>query len=95
MRNFGLSFGWQIPGVVWLSAIVWLVIVYWWWQKKSLGLGLIILGGGLNLGERIVKGYVWDYWQIGRTGIYNNINDWFIFVGLILFLWSQWKQKSK
>lgn len=62
---------------------------------EIVGLLLILLGGGLNLFERLVYGYVNDYWNFLGTGIYNNINDWLISIGLILFIWATIKQKKQ
>jgi lipoprotein signal peptidase len=62
---------------------------------EIVGLLLILLGGGLNLFERLVYGYVNDYWNFLGTGIYNNINDWLISIGIILFIWVTIKQKKQ
>lgn len=59
-----------------------------------IGLFLIVIGGALNTYERIRFGHVHDYWNFLGTGIYNNINDWLIGIGLILFLISIWKKKK-
>ena len=59
-----------------------------------IGLFLIVIGGGLNTYERVRFGQVHDYWNFLGTGIYNNINDWLIGIGLILFLISIWKKKK-
>jgi len=59
---------------------------------EIIGLLLILVGGGLNLFERFKYGYVNDYWNFLGTGIYNNINDWLISIGLILFIWTSWKK---
>ena len=67
------------------------VLVWWWYKEKDWRLLLVILGGALNLGERLVRGYVTDYWIIPGTNIYNNLNDWLIFIGVILYLWKKLK----
>lgn len=93
MLNPGISFGIRFPGVEWLGLVVWLGLLGWWWQKKDLGLGLMLIGGLLNLGERYWLGGVRDYWQVPLLGVYNNINDWLIFGGAVIFLWRQIQQK--
>ncbi|HPJ17179.1 MAG TPA: signal peptidase II [Candidatus Woesebacteria bacterium] len=72
--------------------IIMVIGLIWWWLKtKKSGLLLIILGGLLNIFDRMYFGYVRDYWKIPFTNIYNNINDWLIFIGAIL----TWKQFRK
>jgi lipoprotein signal peptidase len=95
VENTGISFGINFPGMV-VAEILALVIVgvFVIKNKNSLGWWLLLLGGGLNLGERLFFGKVTDYWPIFSTGIYNNINDHLIFIGLIVVIWEKWK-KSK
>lgn len=61
---------------------------------EIIGLIFILIGGGLNLFERLVFGYVNDYWNFLGMGIYNNINDWLISIGLILFIFATWKKRK-
>jgi len=61
---------------------------------EVIGLFLIVIGGALNTYERVRFGQVYDYWNFLGTGIYNNINDWLIGIGLVLFLISIWKKKK-
>ena len=69
-----------------------LVVLWWWWNKeRDWRLLLIIVGGSLNFIERLIFGYVRDYWQIPGTNVYNNINDWIIFIGVGLYLWKKLK----
>lgn len=93
IRNFGISFGEIIPGVIWLELGVWLLTWVWLVKSKNWRVGLIVLGGGLNLWERYRWGFVVDYWRIPLTNIYNNINDWLIFIGVILYLWQILRKK--
>lgn len=53
----------------------------------------MVLGGGLNLWERWQWGYVTDYWRIPFTPVYNNVNDWLIFIGVVLYIWQQIRKK--
>lgn len=92
VENTGISFGWQIPGIEIISFLVLLVVFYCWWKGKEKGWWLVIIGGGLNLGERIIFGKIVDYWPILETGLYNNINDYLIIIGLGLVLWEKWKR---
>jgi lipoprotein signal peptidase len=93
IKNFGMSFGRNLPALIWWEGGVWLLTWIWFLRSKNWRVGLIVLGGGLNLWERYKWGFVVDYWRIPFTGIYNNINDWFIFLGVVLYLWQQLKKK--
>jgi len=97
MINNGASFGIQIPGMIWWQVMIILLVIYLWSRdKKAWGWGLIALGGGLNLMERLIWGGVRDYWQIPATSIYNNVNDYIIGVGVIQLLWYLlWKKRQK
>lgn len=88
VRNYGISFGGRLPGVEILTGIVLGGVIWWGWKSKNWRLIPIIIGGGLNWGERLAKGYVTDYWRIPGTNIYNNINDWLITIGVGLCLWQ-------
>lgn len=94
VANYGMSFGLSFPGLLILNGLWLLGLVYWWWEDRSWGLVLMVVGGALNLADRIILGYVRDYWQIPGTGIYNNFNDWLIFGGLLLYLWQKWRNKK-
>lgn len=85
--NYGISFGASIPALLWINGIVIVILVIWYIKSRNWGLILVIGGGILNWWERYKNGYVVDYWKIPGTNIYNNINDWLIFLGLLLVLW--------
>ncbi|MFA6007448.1 MAG: signal peptidase II [Candidatus Shapirobacteria bacterium] len=97
MINTGISFGWQIPGTEFLGLVLIIVLFYIWSRDwRVWGWGLIILGGGLNLGERFLIGGVRDYWLIPGTSIYNNINDYLIALGVgELIIYFLWKKRQK
>ena len=63
--------------------------------KKGRGYWLIFIGGLLNLIDRIIFGYVRDYWNFLGVGLYNNINDWIIGVGVLICLIDLLWKKSK
>ena len=93
IRNPGISFGQVLPGVVWISTGVWLVTVIWFLRTKNWRVGLIMLGGGLNLWQRWQWGYVIDYWKLPFLNLYNNVNDWLIFIGVVLYICQQVRKK--
>jgi lipoprotein signal peptidase len=93
IRNFGISFGKILSGVEWWQLGVWILTILWLVKSKNWRIGLIVLGGGLNLWERWRWGFVIDYWRIPFTNIYNNVNDWLIFIGVVLLIWQLIRQK--
>lgn len=94
MLNNGASFGIDFVGLNMTSIILLLFIFFTWRKDRSNGWVIILLGGVMNLVERIINGGVNDYWKIPFTNIYNNFNDYLIFVGGIMVIWDKWK-KSK
>jgi len=94
VANYGISFGLNFPGLLVINVLWLLILIYWWWKDRSWGLILVIVGGSLNLIDRLVFGYVRDYWQIWGTNLYNNGNDWLIFGGLLIYLWQKWQIKK-
>ena len=95
VENTGISFGINFPGMVVVEILTLAIVGYFLIKNiKDLGWWMIMLGGGLNLRERLLYGRVTDYWPILNTGIYNNINDYLIFIGLVIVIWKKWK-KSK
>lgn len=93
MKNSGASFGIDFWGLNTLAFIILIAIFFIWRKDKNWGWILLILGGGLNLVERIVKGYVTDYLPIFGTNVFNNINDYLIFIGGIVVIWEKWKHR--
>jgi len=89
MRNNGASFGIDFWGLNLLSLVILIILFFIWRKDKNIGWLVIILGGILNLGERIFFGFVTDYWRIPFTDIYNNINDYLIFIGGIMVIWKK------
>ena len=59
-----------------------------------IGLLLVVIGGAFNTYQKVVFGQVNDYWNFLGLGIYNNLNDWLIGVGLLLYIIGVWKKKK-
>lgn len=95
--NVGASLGLNFPALELISGSFLVLLLFIWLKdKKAWGILFMILGGGLNLAERIRFGGVRDYWQIPMTQIYNNINDYFIAAGVIQLIWYLlWKKRQK
>lgn len=96
IKNLGVSFGQYFPGMMILIILFCLIIFRFYLKEKNLFLLLVLAGGVVNLIDRIRFGFVRDYWQIGHSSLYNNVNDWLIFLGILLFLINLiWIKKSK
>jgi len=92
-KNFGISFGIQVAGEWVVLALFLMVILI---KNKNWGWLMIFSGGLANVIDRLIFGYVRDYCRLPVVGAFsNNINDWLIFVGFILILWSLVRKKSK
>jgi lipoprotein signal peptidase len=85
VKNYGISFGIDSPVLMGLN-LVFIVLFFFLALKKGRGYWLIFIGGFLNLIERFFLGYVRDYWNFLGTGLYNNINDWIIGIGVLICL---------
>ena len=93
IKNYGVSFGVSGWIFIFLSIVLVVFLTKIWWKNSFKGIDLIVAGGWINLIDRINFGYVRDYWQVGR--IYNNLADWMIQVGVIIFLSQIWIRKLK
>ena len=94
VKNYGISFGFNGPFIVVLS-IIFILFFLILSIKKGGGYWLIFIGGLANLIERLVLGYVRDYWNFLNLGVYNNINDWIIGLGVLICLIDLLWKKSK
>jgi len=91
VKNNGVSFGYS-GWLVSLLNIGALVYLFWfWWRSNYVGINFVLIGGGVNMIDRMFLGYVRDYWWFGP--VYNNIADWLIGIGVIVFLWEIWRKK--
>lgn len=92
VRNSGASFGLNMGGVL-LNIIV-LTFLGWWviWKERNGWLLLVVLGGVLNIIDRMRFGFVRDYWHLA-CGLHNNLADWMIVLGAGTFIISLWKKR--
>ena len=94
VKNYGISFGMNGSVLVILS-IIFILLFLVLAIKKGRGYWLIFIGGFLNLIDRMVFGYVRDYWNFLGIGLYNNINDWIIGLGVLICLFDiLWKKQK-
>lgn len=93
IKNYGISFGVGGWFFIVLNIIFVVLLTKIWWKNNLLSIGLVMVGGWINLIDRAIFGYVRDYWQFGL--VYNNLADWIIQVGVIIFLLEIWIKKLK
>ncbi|MDD4937735.1 MAG: signal peptidase II [Candidatus Shapirobacteria bacterium] len=94
IKNYGISLSWNSQNVVFVNIIFVLILGWGYIKNFSWGLGLILIGGMVNLIDRLYFGYIRDYWNLG-FGVVNNLNDWIIGIGVLLFLVELLWKKSK
>jgi lipoprotein signal peptidase len=93
VKNYGISFGIEGWFLIFLNVILVALLTWVWWKNDLGGINLIVVGGWINLFDRIIFGHVRDYWQLGS--VYNNVADWIIQIGVIIFLSKVWIKKLK
>lgn len=94
-ENEGFSFGWG-KNLRSLPVLIWFFLFLFWLKNVFYGgLFLMILGGGINLGDRLIFGKVRDYWYFWGGRFYNNLADYLIVFGLFLFILELWKKNRK
>jgi len=93
VKNYGISFGISGRFFIFLNIIFVVLLTIIWWKNNLLGISLVMVGGWINLFDRIIFGHVRDYWQLGS--VYNNVADWIIQIGVIIFLSKVWIKKLK
>lgn len=86
--NRGVSLGLVFGGELLLSLMLLLImfLIYLGEKKMSWGWFLILAGGGVNWWDRFNFGFVRDYWKLPFNNLYNNIADWWIFVGIMMLI---------
>ena len=94
--NRGVSFGWMNSGMAgWMQAGALVILILFLLNKHNVKGGWVIVVGGVgNFVDRIRFDGVRDYWKLG-WGLYNNLNDWLIAIGVVWLLVGLWKQQSK
>lgn len=89
--NKGISFGLSGNFLI-LMAFLFLIMI-WIFSGSQINFYLmtVAVGGTINFIDRIVFGYVRDYWNFAL--VYNNLADWIIAIGVICFVFDLWKRK--
>lgn len=94
MANDGVSFGINGRLVIILSILfVIFLIIFYFKSINNWFLVSILAGGILNLIDRLFFGYVRDYWYF--FGIYNNLADWSIAIGVLLSIMEIYAKRDK
>lgn len=89
MLNNGISFGLfgNIP--LWIVVVVWICLLVCAVKMRELwervGVGMVLVGGAGNLASRVWYGGVVDNWSFFGL-FYNNVWDWIIGVGVVIYL---------
>lgn len=94
MCNYEISF--NLMGVdIFVLFLIWILMLITALRKGfPWGYILFLTGGWVNLMDRVRMGCVMDYWNVPLLGVKNNINDWVVFVGIILIVREHlWKKK--
>ena len=91
--NEGMSFGLEIGGWQFLIMLLVLGISYHLFKERK-GIIWFYMGGMANLVDRAIYGGVRDYWNFFGLWV-NNINDWVIFVGMVILIVELWKENIK
>jgi lipoprotein signal peptidase len=86
--NKGISFGLLPVGYLPYGIVLGLLVLATLYVRGKEGLWIlpIVCGGAVNCLDRFLLGGVRDYWYIPVLNVYNNLADWMIFVGVILFI---------
>jgi lipoprotein signal peptidase len=89
--NVGISFGVYCNLLLLVAFLALVVVLFLFWRKEDLGLMIIAVGGLINFVDRIVFGYVRDYWNF--SVFYNNLADWIIVVGVLYSILALWRKR--
>jgi len=82
--NKGVSFGFYFNGIEWIILLILILILFFLIKRFSWGLYMVWCGGVINLVNRVLVGHVFDYFNFEL--VFNNIADFLIFIGIVLFL---------
>ena len=89
--NLGISFSIYCSLLLVVAFLALVAVVVLFWREGDFGLMIVSVGGVINFIDRLVFGYVRDYWRFGF--VYNNLADWIIVGGVLYSLVRLWKEK--
>lgn len=98
MLNKGIAFGWAEGIPDWVGILTVSLLVYFAVKTREIigrvGLGLVIAGGLVNTYQRVFLGGVVDNLPMFGLG-YNNLADYLIFFGIVLYGYSYHRTTRK
>jgi lipoprotein signal peptidase len=89
--NAGISFGLYCNLLLVVAFVALVVVMILFWRREDVGLMIMAVGGLINFVDRIVFGYVRDYWVFGY--FYNNLADLIIVFGVLYSMLALWKKR--
>lgn len=96
--NTGVAFGiWtEVPNWIVLGAFGVLIACALKTRElwERIGIMMIFLGGAVNTYQRLILGGVVDNWEIWGVG-YNNLADYLIFFGLVVYGYTYFRTTRK
>lgn len=98
MVNRGISFGWWQGIPVWVViAVLGVVVVFFVKARRRwerVGLGLVMIGGGGNIVQRLVYGGVVDPLRLGPY-LSNNVWDYLIALGVVVYSAALYRDRQR
>ena len=98
MLNKGIAFGWAQGMPDWVGIFILCLLMFFAVKTRELygriGLGIVIAGGIVNTYQRLILGGVVDNLPMFGLG-YNNLADYLIFFGLVLYGYSYYRTTRK
>lgn len=97
VQNFGLSFG--IPVYGWWWQVIMTMVILWLWSRERFrawsGLVLVLMGGLINLYQRVFWGSVLDNINLPFINLWFNLADILITIGCIVYIWQNRRYFTK
>jgi len=98
MLNRGIAFGWLEGLPYWVGVLGIVILITFAVKTRELiarvGLVLVIVGGIMNTYQRVTMGVVVDNLLMFHFG-YNNLADYLIFFGLLVYGYSYYRTTRK
>jgi len=93
VENRGISFGINLPLEEMLLVMLLVMLLTLLVKNFKRSIYLVFIGGLINFADRLFFGFVRDYFKV--LFFYNNLADWVIFVGVILYVVNFFDEKSR
>ena len=82
----------MLVSAFWVGLFVYALKMRELWGR--IGVILMLIGGGMNIFERLRYGYVVDNWKLGEL-LYNNLADYLIVAGLVVYGYSYFVRRRR